>query len=158
MDREEQIEQQELERLESNAGVYDDDFVDEYAYIDQEEEQVDPISDKHLNYLKCVLISQLLLEANDELKGSKAFKQNVKYQVGKTNQILEQVYQEGFNTVYHNNPEMCINVLNKIDGLIHKIKTATIDELVMIDALVDQYFNNKEEINETQTAEFTKID
>ena len=37
-------------------------------------------------------------------------------------------------------------------------KTATIDELVMIDALVDQYFNNKEEINETQTAEFTKID
>ena len=143
MDREEQIEQQELERLESNAGVYDD---------------IDPISDKHLNYLKCVLISQLLLEANDELKGSKAFKQNVKYQVGKTNQILEQVYQEGFNKVYHNNPEMCINVLNKIDGLIHKIKTATIDELVMIDALVDQYFNNKEEINETQTAEFTKID
>jgi hypothetical protein len=120
------------------------------------EEQV--ISDKHLNYLKCVMISQLLLEANDDLKGSKAFKQNVKYQVGKTNQILEQVYQEGFNTVYHNNPEMCINVLNKIDGLIHKIKTATIDELVMIDALVDQYFNNKEEINETQTAEFTKID
>jgi len=120
------------------------------------EEQV--ISDKHLNYLKCVLISQLLLEANDDLKGSKAFKQNVKYQVGKTNQILEQVYQEGFNTVYHNNPEMCINVLNKIDGLIHKIKTATIDELVMIDALVDQYFNNKEEINETQTAEFKKID
>ena len=156
MDRKEQIEQEELERLESNAGVYDDDFVDEYAYIDQEEEQV--ISDKHLNYLKGVLISQLLLEANDDLKGSKAFKQNVKYQVGKTNQILEQVYQEGFNTVYHNNPEMCINVLNKIDGLIHKIKTATIDELVMIDALVDQYFNNKEEINETQTAEFTKID
>ena len=34
MDREEQIEQQELERLESNAGVYDD---------------IDPISDKHLN-------------------------------------------------------------------------------------------------------------
>jgi hypothetical protein len=120
------------------------------------EEQV--ISDKHLNYLKCVLISQLLLEANDDLKGSKAFKQNVKYQVSKTNQILEQVYQEGFNTVYHNNPEMCINVLNKIDGLIHKIKTATIDELVMIDALVDQYFNNKEEINKTQTTEFTKID
>ena len=143
MDREEQIEQEELERLESNAGVYDD---------------TDPISDKHLNYLKCVLISQLLLEANDDLKGSKAFKQNVKYQVGKTNQILEQVYQEGFNTVYHNNPEMCLNVLNKIDGLIHKIKTATIDELVIIDALVDQYFNNKEEINETQTAEFTKID
>ena len=162
MDREEQIEleQQELERLESNAGVYDDDFVDEYAYIDQEEDekQIDPINPRHLNYLKSVLIAQLLLEANDELKGSQAFKQNIKYQVGKTNKLLEQVYQQGFNTIYYNNPEMCTNVLNKIDSLIHKIKVASIDELVIIDALVEQYFNNKEEINETQTTEFTKID
>ena len=159
MDREEQIEleQQELERLESNAGVYDDDFVDEYAYIDQEEE-VETINPRYLNYLKSVLIAQLLLEANDELKGSEAFRQNIKYQVGKTNKLLEQVYQQGFNTIYYNNPEMCTNVLNKIDSLIHKIKVASIDELVIIDALVDQYFKNKEEINETQTAEFTKID
>ena len=126
--------------------------------MDREEQINQTISDKHLNYLKSVLIAQLLLEANDELKGSKAFRQNIKYQVGKTNKLLEEVYQEGFNTVYHNNPEMCINVLNKIDGLIHKIKTATIDELVMIDALVDKYFENKDEINETQTAEFTKIE
>ncbi len=122
--------------------------------MDREEQ----ISDKHLNYLKSVLIAQLLLEANDELKGSKAFRQNIKYQVGKTNKLLEQVYQQGFNTIYYNNPEMCTNVLNKIDSLIHKIKVASIDELVIIDALVDQYFKNKEEINETQTAEFTKID
>jgi hypothetical protein len=127
--------------------------------MDREEQVINEvISDKHLNYLKSVLISQLLLEANDELKGSKAFRQNIKYQVGKTNKLLEEVYQEGFNTVYHNNPEMCINVLNKIDGLIHKIKTASIDELVMIDALVDKYFENKDEINEIETAEFTKIE
>lgn len=162
MDREEQIEkeeveQQELERLEWNAGVYDDDFVDEYAYIDQEEE-VETLNPRYLNYLKSVLIAQLLLEANDELKGSEAFRQNIKYQVGKTNKLLEQVYQQGFNTIYYNNPEMCTNVLNKIDSLIHKIKIASIDELVIIDALIDQYFKNKEEINETQTAEFTKID
>ena len=162
MDREEQIEkeeleQQELERLEWNAGVYDDDFVDEYAYIDQEEE-VETLNPRYLNYLKSVLIAQLLLEANDELKGSEAFRQNIKYQVGKTNKLLEQVYQQGFNTIYYNNPEMCTNVLNKIDSLIHKIKVASIDELVIIDALVDQYFKNKDEINETQSAEFTKID
>ena len=160
MDRDEQvkkeIEQQELERLESNAGVYDDDFVDEYAYIDQEETK-EQISDKHLNYLKSVLIAQLLLEANDELKGSKAFKQNIKYQVGKTNKLLEEVYQEGFNVVYYNNPEFCTNVLNKIDSLIHKIKIATIDELVMIDALIDKYYENSEEIKENQEIEFTKL-
>jgi len=53
---------------------------------------------------------------------------------------------------------MCTNVLNKIDSLIHKVKTASIDELVIIDALVDNYFQNKEEHNKNQTAEFTKLD
>ena len=135
-----QMEQKELEHQEQVRGVQDD-----------------PISERHLAYLKCVLISQLLLEANDELKDSKAFKQNVKLQVNKTSKLLEDIYQDGFNTIYHNNPEMCTNVLNKIDSLIHKIKVATIDELVMIDALVDNYFQNKEEHNKNQTAEFTKL-
>jgi hypothetical protein len=126
--------------------------------MDREEQIEETLNPRYLNYLKSVLMAQLLLEANDELKGSEAFRQNIKYQVGKTNKLLEQVYQQGFNTIYYNNPEMCTNVLNKIDSLIHKIKVASIDELVIIDALVDQYFKNKEEINETQTAEFTKIE
>lgn len=115
------------------------------------------VSDKHLNYLKSVLIAQLLLEANDDLRGSKAFKQNIKYQVGKTNKLLEEVYQEGFNVVYYNNPEFCTNILNKIDSLMHKIKTATIDELVMIDALIDKYYENSEEIKENEKVKFTKL-
>lgn len=136
-----QMEQKELEHQEQVRGVQDE-----------------PINDRHLAYLKCVLISQLLLEANDDLKGSKAFKQNVKLQVNKTSNILESVYQEGFNAIYNNNPEMCTNVLNKIDSLMHSIKTASIDELVMIEALVKQYKENKEEINKTQITEFTKLD
>ena len=136
-----QMEQKELEHQEQVRGVQDE-----------------PINDRHLAYLKCVLISQLLLEANDDLKGSKAFKQNVKLQVNKTSNILESVYQNGFNAIYNNNPEMCTNVLNKIDSLMHSIKTATIDELVMIEALVKQYKENKDEINKTQITEFTKLD
>jgi hypothetical protein len=136
-----QMEQKELEHQEQVRGVQDE-----------------PINERHLAYLKCVLISQLLLEANDELKGSKAFKQNVKLQVNKTSKLLEGIYQEGFNTVYVNNPEMCTNVLNKIDSLMHNIKTASIDELVMIEALVKQYKENKDEINKTQITEFTKLD
>ena len=95
----EDMEQKELEHQEDVRGVHD--------------EPTDSITPKHLNYLKCVLISQLLLEANDELKGSVGFKQNV---------------------------------------------TASIDELVMIEALVKQYKENKDEINKTQITEFTKLD
>ena len=137
----ERMEQKELEHQEQVRGVQDD-----------------PITHRHLSYLKCVLISQLLLEANDDLKGSVGFKQNVKLQVNKTSKLLEGIYQEGFNTVYGNNPEMCTNVLNKIDSLIHSIKIASIDELVMIEALVKQYKENKDEINKTQITEFTKLD
>ena len=147
MDRKEQIEQLELMKEEQRAGV-----------PEAQETTSEVISDKHLNYLKSVLIAQLLLEANDELKGSKAFRQNIKYQVGKTNKLLEEVYQEGFNVVYYNNPEFCTNVLNKLDGLFNKIKTATIGELVMIDALIDQYYTNQDTINKEQEVEFTKID
>ena len=150
MDRKEQLEQLELMKEEQKAGVPEAQTIDEAIS--------EAISDKHLNYLKSVLIAQLLLEANDELKGSKAFRQNIKYQVGKTNKLLEEVYQEGFNTVYYNNPEFCTNVLNKLDGLFDKIKTATIDELVMIDALIDQYYKDQDTINEEQKVEFTKID
>lgn len=150
MDRKEQIEQLELMKEEQKAGVPEAQTIDEAIS--------EAISDKHLNYLKSVLIAQLLLEANDELKGSKAFRQNIKYQVGKTNKLLEEVYQEGFNTVYYNNPEFCTNVLNKLDGLFDKIKTATIDELIMIDALIDQYYKDQDTINEEQKVEFTKID
>jgi hypothetical protein len=121
-------------------------------------ERDEQITDRHLNYLKCVLISQLLLEANDELQGSKAFKQNVKYQVTKTSKLLEDIYKDGFKNVYYNNPEFCTNVLNKIDSLIHKIKTATVDELVTIDSLVDKYFEERETINQEQDITFTKID
>lgn len=151
MDRKEQIEQLELMKEEQRAGVSE-------AQETVNEAISEAISDKHLNYLKSVLIAQLLLEANDELKGSKAFRQNIKYQIGKTNKLLEEVYQEGFNVVYYNNPEFCTNVLNKLDSLFNKIKTATIDELVMIDALIDQYYTNQETINKEQEVEFTKID
>lgn len=75
--------------------------------MDRKEQVNETINDKHLNYLKSVLISQLLLEANDELRGSKAFKQNVKHQVNKTSKILENEYQQGFNVIYNNN-QKCV--------------------------------------------------
>jgi len=103
------------------------------------------VSDRSLSYLKCVLISQLLLDANNDLKGSLAYKQNIKNQVGKTNKLLKEVYQEGYNVIYYNNPEMCTSVLNKIDSLMHKIKVATIDDLVMIDALIEKYYENQKQ-------------
>lgn len=116
------------------------------------------MSEMQLNYLKSVLISQLLLEANEGLRLTKQYKQNIKQQVNKLNQMLEEVVREEFNTIYDTDPEMVTNILNKIEELVDKIKGSSIDELVMINAVVDKYQENKDWFTEHAEAEFLKID
>ena len=116
------------------------------------------MNDTQLNYLKSVLLSQLLLEANDQLKMTKQYKLNVKNQINKLDVMLEDVVREEFNTVYDTDPQMVTNILNKIESLIDKIKGSSIDELVMIDAVVDKYQDNKEWFKEYANAEFLKIE
>jgi len=116
------------------------------------------MNDMQLNYLKTVLLSQLLLEANEGLRLTKQYKQNVKQQINKLNTMLEEVVREEFNTVYDTDPEMVTNILNKIEELVDKIKGSSIDELVMIDAIIDKYKDNKEWFQEYANAEFLKID
>jgi hypothetical protein len=116
------------------------------------------MNDTQLNYLKTVLLSQLLLEANDQLKLTKQYKLNVKNQINKLNTMLEDVVREEFNTVYDTDPQMVTNILNKIESLTDKIKGSSIDELVMLDAIVDKYQENKEWFKQYANAEFLKIE
>tara|TARA_R110001606_G_scaffold48908_5_gene123806 strand:- start:1143 stop:1493 length:351 start_codon:yes stop_codon:yes gene_type:complete len=116
------------------------------------------MNDMQLNYLKTVLLSQLLLEANEGLRLTKQYKQNVKQQINKLNQMLEEVVREEFNTVYDTDPQMVTNILNKIEELVDKIKGSSIDELVMINSVVDKYQDNKDWFKEHAEAEFLKID
>ena len=116
------------------------------------------MNDTQLNYLKSVLLSQLLLEANDQLKMTKQYKLNVKNQINKLDTMLEDVVREEFNTVYDTDPQMVTNILNKIESLIDKIKGSSIDELVMLDAIVDKYQDNKDWFKEYANAEFLKIE
>ncbi len=89
---------------------------------------------------------------------TKQYKLNVKNQINKLDTMLEDVVREEFNTVYDTDPQMVTNILNKIESLIDKIKGSSIDELVMIDAIVDKYQDNKEWFKEYANAEFLKID
>ena len=116
------------------------------------------MSKMQLNHLKTVMISQLLLEANEGLRLTKEYKHNVKQQINRLNVMLEDVVREEFNTIYNTDPEMVTNILNKIESLIDKIKGSSIDELVMIGAIIDKYQDNKEWFEEHGQAEFLKID
>jgi molecular chaperone DnaK (HSP70) len=116
------------------------------------------MSKMQLDYMKSVLLSQLLLEANEGLRLTKQYRQNVKQQVNKLNTMLEDTVREEYNNLYNTDPQMVTNILNKIEGLMDKIKGSSIDELVMIDAIIDKYQDNKEWFQEYANAEFLKID
>jgi len=116
------------------------------------------MNETQLHYLKSVLISQLLLESNDKLRATTQYKLNIKNQINKLNVMLEDVVRQEYGNLYNTDPEMVTNILNKIEALIDKIKGGSIDELVMINAVIDKYQENKEWFIEHANAEFLKLD
>ena len=117
--------------------------------------QVSPVQ---LAYLKSMLIGQLWLEANDKLVHTTTYRQNIKQTFNRLNNSLEATIKQGYDEIYSTDPEMVTNILNTIDELIEKIKGGTIDELVMMNAVIDKYNENKEWFLKHGAAEFLKID
>jgi hypothetical protein len=113
---------------------------------------------KQLDYLKVVLLGQLTIEAIDSLRGTTKYRQEIKNVGNRFSKMLENYVNEDFNTVYNNNEEMTMNVMRKITELINKIATSDVDDLVMIDAVIDKYNNNKEWFVEHTSADFLKLD
>jgi hypothetical protein len=113
---------------------------------------------KQLDYLKVVILGQLTIEAIEDLKGTTKYRQDVKFLGNRFVNMLEEYVNEDFNTVYNNNEEMTMNVMRKITELINKIATSDIDDLVMIDAVIDKYNENREWFVEHASAEFLKLD
>ena len=102
------------------------------------------ITKESISYLKTVLLSQLLLEANEEIVATNRYKQSLKQQINRTNSILEPIVREEFDNVYKTDPEMATNILNKVESIIDKIASYQIEELVILESIVDKYENNKE--------------
>jgi len=111
-----------------------------------------------LEYLKQVILSQLLLECNENLRFTVQYKQQIKNRINSLNKDLENVVFEEYTKVYKTDPEMTTNILNSIESLVDKLKTSTLDELVMINAVVDKYNENKEWFKQHAEAEFLRIE
>jgi hypothetical protein len=111
-----------------------------------------------LEYLKQVILSQLLLECNENLRFTVQYKQQIKNRINSLNKDLESVVFEEYTNIYNTSPEMTTNILNKIESLITKLSTSTLDELIMIDAVIEKYNDNKEWFKEYAEAEFLRIE
>jgi hypothetical protein len=110
-----------------------------------------------LSYLKVLLLGQLTLEAMDELNGTSKYKHNLKLNGQRFLKQLDGYLRNDYDIVYSNDAEIATNVLNKLESLIDKLRTSDVDELVMIDAVIDKYHDNKEWFKEHADAEFLKL-
>ena len=111
-----------------------------------------------LEYLKQVILSQLLLECNENLRFTIQYKQQIKNRINSLNKDLESVVFEEYTKVYNTDPEMTTNILNAIEDLVTKLTSSSLDELVMINAIIDKYNDNKEWFTEYANAEFLRIE
>lgn len=116
------------------------------------------ISQEQINYLKSVILSQLLLESNESLINTTAYRNNLKQQINRVNNILEPIVKQDFDGIYKSDPEMTTNILNKIESLVDKIGSYQLEELVILEAVIDKYENNKEWFLKYASSEFLRID
>jgi len=115
------------------------------------------VSKETISYLKSVLTSQLLLEANEELVLTNRYKGSLKQQINRVNGMLEPIVREEFDSVYQSDPKMTTNILNKIDSVISTISKLDLDELVIIEGLLSDYETNKEEYLKNAQAQIDEI-
>ena len=108
-------------------------------------------------YLKSVLLSQLLLEANESLFFTTQYKQQIKHKINSLNKDLEETVRNEYKIIYNTDPETTTNILNSIEEIVKKLQTSSIDELVFINAVIDKYKENKEWFKEYGETEFLKL-
>jgi len=115
------------------------------------------VSKEVISYLKSVLTSQLLLEANEELVLTNRYRSSLKQQINRLNGMLEVIVREEFDSVYASDPEMTTNILNKMDNVINTISKMDLDELVIVEGILSDYSDNKEEYLKDAQAKIESI-
>ena len=109
-------------------------------------------------YLKSVLLSQLLLESNENLAFTKQYKRQVKQKINSLNKDLEEIVRSEFKIIYNTDPETTTNILRNIEEIIEKLQTQSLDELLFINAIIDKYRENKEWFVKHGETEFLRLE
>jgi DNA-directed RNA polymerase subunit F len=109
-------------------------------------------------YLKSVILSQLLLEANENLAFTKQYRKRLKYKIQSLNPELDDIVKTEFKIIYDTDPETTTNILRNIMQIVEKLQTQSLDELLFINAVIDKYRENKEWFIKHGETDFLRLD
>lgn len=106
--------------------------------------------------LKVIVLSQLLIEANDDIKNTDMYKGKLKV-LGKQymNQLGNAIRQT--DAVYSAQPEIYHNVLNNIEQLCETLANCDVQDLLMINQIHQHYSQHKEDWESFFNVELEKL-
>ena len=93
-------------------------------------------------YVKSLILSQLLLDANDDLEDTSFFDTRLKTDVKRLEKTLVKAINKQFLIIYRQNPDLMHNIMRKVDDLVSKLSTCEIDDLTMLETVVDNYLKD----------------
>lgn len=94
-------------------------------------------------YVKSLILSQLLLEANYDLEGTPFYDTRLDTDVKRVEKTLTKQINKQFMNIYNANPALIHNIMVKTETLVKKLSTCEIDDLTMLDFVIDKYLENK---------------
>ncbi|TXG83239.1 MAG: hypothetical protein E6R13_04125 [Spirochaetes bacterium] len=100
--------------------------------------------DKARIYVKSLILSQLLIDANDDLEGTPFYDTRLKTDVKRLEKTLIKAINKQFMVIYNQNPELMHNIMRKVENLIAKLSSCQIDDLTMLETVLDNYLKDPE--------------
>lgn len=106
--------------------------------------------------LKVVILSQLLVEAMDDIRGTTLYKAKVKQHGNILCNLLNSIARQSDN-VYEENPELVTNIYNNLDNLVKNIAKLDMQSLIMLNQIHEHYSKNQEDWDAMFNVELVKL-
>jgi hypothetical protein len=107
--------------------------------------------------LKVVILSQLLSEAMDDIKGTTLYKSKIRLYGNILSNLLLSICKQT-DAIYEEDPTMLTNIFNNIDGLVQKLAQKDIQQIIMINQIEEHYSKNPEDWENVFTVELQELD
>jgi hypothetical protein len=112
----------------------------------------------HGKVLNAMILNQLAMEANDQLKDTPEYDNYLNNQVRKTNQILQRKAEKMLKHAYGAEQEMLFNVFNSIENFTKKFALKMPHSCFFLNSIIDEYdkdptkfLNRNVELNKLQS-------
>ena len=115
------------------------------------------VEDLRLKSLKVVLLSQLLVEAIDDIKGTDLYKGKVKQHANTLSNILTPMLKSQVTDVYKTNPELTTNLFNQLDEIVEKLAKINVVDITMINQIHTHYSKFPEDWNAFFELQFNEL-